>query len=127
MPRTHPVPTRPRAVAVRREVSAGASAVERAADVAPHWYRGATAEYGQAASDEIRRMDYKIAGFSVNADAGATLSRQAVAQRLRHVKGGDVVIAHMSKPASDTAEGLSVGLLELLGRGLVFVRLDQIE
>jgi peptidoglycan/xylan/chitin deacetylase (PgdA/CDA1 family) len=112
---------------LRREVSAGASAVKQATGVAPHWYRGATAEYDQAAADEIRRMGYKIAGFSVNADAGATLSRRAVAERLRHVKGGDVIIAHMNKPASDTAEGLAVGLLELLRRGLVFVRLDQVE
>ena len=33
----------------------------------------------------------------------------------------------MNKPASDSAEGLSVGLLQLLKEGFVFVRLDQIE
>lgn len=112
---------------LRREVSEGAKAIEAATGVAPHWYRGATAEYDQAASDEIRRMGYKIAGFSVNADAGATLSRRAVAERLRQVKGGDVIIAHMNKPQGDTAEGLAVGLLELLRRGVVFVRLDQVD
>jgi peptidoglycan/xylan/chitin deacetylase (PgdA/CDA1 family) len=121
------IPGEPDLAHLRREVSRGARAVEQATGVAPHWYRGATAEYDQAAADEIRRLGFKIAGFSVNADAGATLSRTAVAERLRHVKGGDVIIAHMNKPASDTAEGLSVGLLELLRRGLVFVRLDQVD
>jgi peptidoglycan/xylan/chitin deacetylase (PgdA/CDA1 family) len=121
------IPGEPDLAHLRREVTEGAKAVEAATGVAPHWYRGATAEYDQTASDEIRRMGYKIAGFSVNADSGATLSRRAVAERLRQVKGGDVIIAHMNKPASDTAEGLSVGLLELLRRGLVFVRLDQVE
>lgn len=50
-----------------------------------------------------------------------------VIERLKDVKGGDIILAHMNKPASDTAEGLSVGLLALLMRGLVFVRLDQVD
>ena len=33
----------------------------------------------------------------------------------------------MNKPRSDTAEGLRPGLLALLRRGLVFVRLDQVD
>ena len=121
------IPGEPDMLHLRREVSEGARAIENAMGVPPHWYRGATGEYDQQAADEIRRMGYKIAGFSVNADAGATLSRAAVQDRLRHVKGGDVIIAHMNKPASDTAEGMSAGLIELLRRGLVFVRLDQVE
>ena len=72
-------------------------------------------------------MGYRITGFSVNADGGATLNRAAVIDRLRHVKGGDVILAHMNKPSSQTAEGMSVGLIELLRRGLVFVRLNQVD
>lgn len=121
------IPGEPDALHLRREVLNGAEAIAEATGVPPHWYRGATAEYDQAAADDIRRMGYKIAGFSINADSGATLSRTAVAERLRHVRAGDVIIAHMNKPRSDTAEGLSPGLLELLRRGLVFVRLDQVE
>jgi peptidoglycan/xylan/chitin deacetylase (PgdA/CDA1 family) len=105
----------------------GAKAIEAATGVPPHWYRGATAEYDQAAADEIRRMGFKIAGFSVNADAGATLKKAEIMARLQRVQGGDVIIAHMNKPASNTAEGLAVGLLDILRRGLVFVRLDQVE
>ena len=33
----------------------------------------------------------------------------------------------MNKPAGDTAEGMADGLIELLRRGLVFVRLDQVD
>jgi peptidoglycan/xylan/chitin deacetylase (PgdA/CDA1 family) len=121
------IPGEPDMLHLRREVSEGARAIEKATGVPPHWYRGATGEYDQQAADEIRRMHYRIAGFSVNADAGATLSRAAVQDRLRHVKGGDVIIAHMNKPASGTTEGMSAGLIELLRRGLVFVRLDQVE
>ena len=121
------IPGEPDLLHLRREVAEGARAIGQATGVPPHWYRGATGEYDQQAADEIRRMGYGIAGFSVNADAGATLSRAAVRDRLRHVKAGDVIIAHMNKPSSDTAEGMSAGLIELLRRGLVFVRLDQVQ
>jgi peptidoglycan/xylan/chitin deacetylase (PgdA/CDA1 family) len=121
------IPGEPDILHLRREVLAGAQAVERATGVPPHWYRGATAEYDQQASDEIRRMGYKIAGFSVNADAGATLKRSQIVEQLRHVRSGDVIIAHMNKPRSDTAQGLSTGLIEILRRGLVFVRLDEVD
>ncbi len=121
------IPGEPDMLHLRKEVLEGAKAIEVATGVPPHWYRGATAEYDQAAADEIRRMGYKIAGFSVNADAGATLKKAQIVDRLHHVRGGDVIIAHMNKPTSDTAEGLAVGLLDILRRGLVFVRLDEVE
>ena len=63
----------------------------------------------------------------MNADAGASLKRPQVLARLRQVRGSDVIIAHMNKPAGDTAEGMADGLIELLRRGLVFVRLDQVD
>jgi peptidoglycan/xylan/chitin deacetylase (PgdA/CDA1 family) len=121
------IPGEPDMLHLRREITEGARAIEKATGVPPHWYRGATGEYDQEAADEIRRMGYEIGGFSVNADAGATLGRAAVQDRLRHVRAGDVIIAHMNKPSSDTAEGMSSGLIELLRRGLVFVRLDQVQ
>jgi peptidoglycan/xylan/chitin deacetylase (PgdA/CDA1 family) len=117
----------PDVVHLRREVSEGARAITEIIGVPPHWYRGATAEYDSQSVGEIGKLGYKIAGFSVNADAGATLHRDAIEERLKHVQGGDVIIAHMNKPASDTASGLSMGLLALLKRGLVFVRLDQVD
>ena len=121
------IPGEPDIIHLRREVSEGARAITEMIGVPPHWYRGATAVYDPAAITEIERLGYKVAGFSVNADAGATLGRVAIAERLKHVKSGDVIIAHMNKPASDSAEGLSVGLIQLLKSGFVFVRLDQVN
>jgi len=84
-------------------------------------------EYDPQAIDEIHREGYKIAGFSINADAGATLKRQAIEERLKHVKDRDVIIANMNRPASDSAEGLSVALADMLHARVVFVRLDQVD
>ena len=121
------IPGEPDLMHLRREVTEGARAIEQVIGVAPHWYRGATAEYDPQAIEEIGKLGYKIAGFSINADAGATLKRQAIEERLKHVRGGDVIIAHMNKPAGDSAEGLSVALIQLLRAGFVFVRLDQVD
>ncbi len=120
------IPGEPDIIHLRREVTEGARAIQEAIGIAPHWYRGATAEYDQAAIAEIEKMGYKIAGFSVNADAGATLSKVAIEDRLRRIKPGDVIIAHMNRPQSDTAEGLSTSLRYLQDRGFVFVRLDRV-
>jgi peptidoglycan/xylan/chitin deacetylase (PgdA/CDA1 family) len=121
------IPGEPDVVHLRREVVKGAQAVEKATGVAPHWYRGATGEYDAQAIKEIEKLGYKIAGFSVNADSGATLKKPTIEKRLKRVKAGDVIIAHMNKPESDSAEGLAVGLAYLLKAGFVFVRLDQVD
>jgi peptidoglycan/xylan/chitin deacetylase (PgdA/CDA1 family) len=121
------IPGEPDVIHLRREVTEGARAITEMIGVPPHWYRGATAEYDSRSVSEIEKMGYGIAGFSINADSGATLGRLAIEERLKNVKNGDIIIAHMNKPRSDSAEGLSVGLLHLVRSGFIFVRLDQIE
>ena len=121
------IPDEPDIAHLRREVVEGARAVEKATGIAPHWYRDATAEYDAQSIKEIDKLGYKIAGFSVNADNGATLKKHTIEKRLKRVKAGDVIIAHMNKPDSDSAEGLSAGLTYLLKTGFIFVRLDQVE
>lgn len=112
---------------LQAEVSLGAEAITRVSGRAPRYYRGATALYDSASMKAIQAMGYAIAGFSVNADAGATLSRAGVAARLRSVRAGDVVIAHMNKPAGETAEGFAIALPELLARGIRFVKLSDVQ
>lgn len=48
-----------------------------------------------------------------------------MARRLRQAKPGEIVIAHMNRPASGTARGLAAALPDLVGRGLTFVKLSQ--
>lgn len=112
---------------LRREVMGGARAIELTFGVAPRWYRAGTALYDQPSIREIERLGYRIAGFSVNADAGATRSKAAIVRALARARAGDVIIAHMNKPDSETAQGLAAGLQALVDQGFVFVRLDQVE
>jgi len=109
--------------ALRREVEGGAKAIVAAGLPAPAWFRGATARYDRESLEEIRAMGYRVAGFSVNGDAGATLSRSAVAARLGKAGPGDIILLHANKPASQSAEGLRDALSGLLSRGFRFVTL----
>lgn len=110
---------------LRREVSGGADAVKAATGIAPRWYRGATGEYDPDALKAIAAMGYKVAGFSVNADNGATLSQKQIVGRLNKVRSGDIIIAHMNRPASDTGRGMAQGLQRLLDQGFHFVKLNE--
>jgi peptidoglycan/xylan/chitin deacetylase (PgdA/CDA1 family) len=109
------------------EVSGGAYVIRSLTGLAPHFFRGAAAIYDQLSIQTIQSMDYTIAGFSVNADAGATLPQAAVTARLRAVLPGDIVIAHMNKPAGATAEAFAATLPELLARGYRFVTLSTAQ
>ena len=109
---------------LKREVSGGAEAIKAATGFAPHWYRGATGEYDPEAIKAIEAMGFKLAGFSINADSGATLDRKKIVGRLKKVRSGDIIIAHLNKPASDTGKGMAEGLQLLLDQGFRFVRLD---
>ena len=110
---------------LQKEIVDGARAIEQINGIAPRWYRGATATYDAVAIGVINSLGYRIAGFSVNADAGATLRRGAIIGRLKLVTNGDIIIAHMNKPASDSAEGLAEGLTWLQAQGFRFVLLND--
>ncbi|MEQ1517393.1 MAG: polysaccharide deacetylase family protein [Usitatibacteraceae bacterium] len=106
---------------LHEEVDGGARAIAATGAPRPQWYRGATAIYDRTAMAAIEALGYRIAGFSVNADAGATLPRREIVARLGKVKAGDIIIAHMNKPASESAEALRDALPVLLRRGVQFV------
>ena len=110
---------------LRREVAGGAEAIRAATGTAPRWYRGATGEYDPEALAAIEKMGYKVAGFSVNADNGATLSQKQIVGRLKKVRSGDIIIAHVNKPSSDTGKGMAQGLQLLIDRGFHFVKLND--
>jgi peptidoglycan/xylan/chitin deacetylase (PgdA/CDA1 family) len=110
---------------VTQEIRGGADAITQALSVTPRWYRGAGARYDAASLKEIERLGYRVAGFSVNVDDGASLSATRVAARLRHVQPGDILLAHMNHPAAGTGAGLTQALPDLQRQSLRFVRLSD--
>lgn len=113
--------------AVLAEVEEGADALAKAGEPAPKWFRGATAQYSPSAIALIRKLGFKIAGYSINGDGGSLLSAKETARRVAAAKDGDVIIAHINQPTHAAGEGLVKGLLELKAKGVHFVRLDDAD
>jgi peptidoglycan/xylan/chitin deacetylase (PgdA/CDA1 family) len=110
--------------AVRQEVEGGEAAILAATGRAPHWYRGAGGLYSRDALELIRQMGYAVAGYSLNADVGASLPAATVARRVAAAVAGDVIIGHINQPTRSAGAGLIEGVRTLAARGFAFVRLD---
>ena len=114
------------AEAVQVEVTAGGDAVTRADGHRPTWFRGATGMYTASAEQLIVKLNYRIAGYSLRADDGASLGEAATAKRIEHAKDGDVIIAHVNQPTKPAGAGVVTGILALKAKGYRFVRLEDV-
>jgi peptidoglycan/xylan/chitin deacetylase (PgdA/CDA1 family) len=112
--------------AVRREVTVGAADVRTATGVAPVWYRAASGFYSPEALAAVRALGVAIAGYSLNADQGASLPAAAVGRRIAAAEGGDVIVAHINQPLRESGLGVIAGIAALRRRGERFVRLDRL-
>jgi peptidoglycan/xylan/chitin deacetylase (PgdA/CDA1 family) len=112
--------------AVQREVSRGADLVAEARGERPRWYRGAAGLYSPAAVVAIQAMGCLIAGYSLNADAGASLPAASVARRIAAARSGDVIVAHINQPHRPSGHGVAEGVVALREAGAVFVGLDAL-
>lgn len=113
--------------AVEQEVDGGAKAMQADGIAQPRWFRGATAKYNASAVHEIRAMGYRIAGFSVNGDEGASLGAAKVEKLYASAKDGDVLISHINQPTHPAGEGVVKGIEALKARGVQFVRLSDFD
>jgi peptidoglycan/xylan/chitin deacetylase (PgdA/CDA1 family) len=103
-------------------------AAERVAELTgrrPAWYRSGTAYYDDGAANLIRSMGYRIAGFAISLDAGASLPAEQVYANAMRAKPGDILLAHMNRPEKQTFEGLGPALLELKAAGCTFALLPE--
>ena len=112
--------------AVQDEVLSGERAIVSVFGKKPLWFRGATALYSAPAVPLIAKMGYAVAGYSLNGDAGASLSEGAVTQRLERAQNGDVILAHLNHPERPCGKGLFNGLSSLQSQGVDFVHLDNV-
>jgi peptidoglycan/xylan/chitin deacetylase (PgdA/CDA1 family) len=112
--------------AVQREVTEGAACVSATTGAASRWYRGATGYYSPSAMPAIQTLGFGIAGYSLNADFGASLSASGVASRIANATNGEVIVAHINQPDRPSGLGVVAGIRELQRRGASFLRLDQL-
>ncbi|ATU93839.1 polysaccharide deacetylase [Phyllobacterium zundukense] len=113
--------------AIRAEIQGGVDAMQTATVTKPAWYRDATARYSDDAITLIHQMGYRVAGYSLNADMGASLLAGQVEKRIAAAKDGDVIIAHVNQPSRVAGEGVVKGILALKQKGFRFVRLEDVQ
>lgn len=111
--------------ALKDEVENGAAAVKTTFGYNPIWYRGAAAQYNQSAITLITKMNFKLAGFSLSGDGGASFSEARAANTISAAKSGDVIIAHINQPTKPAGAGVVEGLLKLQSQGFVFLKLNE--
>ncbi|MGW8537950.1 polysaccharide deacetylase family protein [Rhodococcus qingshengii] len=87
------------------------------------WFRSGTAHYDDVAVDIAHSRGIRLAGFAVNADAGATAPSAAVTHQLTAASDGAIVLAHMNQPSGGTAVGMRAALAPLRDKGTQFVHL----
>lgn len=94
----------------------------------PLFFRSGTAYYDELAVKIVKdELNMEVAGFSIIADAGATLVEDEVFNRISNGKNGDIIIAHMNHPESGTANGIKDGIKNLLKKGFTFVKLSEVK
>lgn len=118
------LPTAGSLAAVSDEVTGGAAAILLTFGRKPTWYRDASARYSRDALRLIDSLGYRVAGYSLNADVGASLPAAAVSRRIAAARPGDVIIAHINHPERPAGAGVVEGIRALVARGVRFERLD---
>ena len=111
--------------AIQAEILAGADAIHVASGETASWYRGAAALYSPEVLDPIRKMGIGVAGFSLNADMGASLPSGTVANRIAKAEDRDVIIGHINQPSRPSGAGIAAGVATLKAQGMNFVRLPS--
>lgn len=96
----------------------------RSLGVESTWFRAGTAHYDEVAVSIARDLGVRLAGFTVNADFGATATAAVVEAQVLAAPDGAIVLAHVNQPTSGTASGLRSALSALVNSGVRFRHLD---
>ena len=107
------------------EVELNAQKIKTLTGKTPVFFRSGTAHYDDVSVKIVAAMGYKIAGFSINGDEGATASAKKVKRNILAAKGGEIVLCHANRPGSGTADGVIAAVRELKLRGFIFVTLSR--
>jgi peptidoglycan/xylan/chitin deacetylase (PgdA/CDA1 family) len=108
------------------EIEIPARKIEAITGRKPIYYRPGTANCDDICVEVAARLGYKIIGFSINGDYGATADSDTIYEQLLSAVPGDIVLMHMNHAASLASEGLMKAVPELKHKGFDFVRLSDV-
>lgn len=111
--------------AIQAEIEGGAEAVYKVTGRRPAWYRGAAGLYTPSVVPRIAAAGVRVAGYSLNSDAGASFPAALVAARIKAARDGDVIEGHINQPKRASGAGIAAGLAALQEAGVQFARLDE--
>ncbi|MFC4377254.1 polysaccharide deacetylase family protein [Nocardia halotolerans] len=87
----------------------------------PRFFRPGTAHYDDIAVTIVNELGATPLGFTINADFGATASATQVRHAMNTAQPGDITLAHMHRPNSGTATGMTSAIPALRANGLTFI------
>jgi peptidoglycan/xylan/chitin deacetylase (PgdA/CDA1 family) len=107
------------------EVSVNQRLITELTGATPTVFRSGTAYYDDVAVRIVADLGLRVVNFDVLGDAGATYSATQVTQAMLGCAPGSIILAHMNRPDSGTAEGIAAALPELSQRGFRLVHLSE--
>jgi peptidoglycan/xylan/chitin deacetylase (PgdA/CDA1 family) len=105
---------------LNKEVEQEALKIEEVFGIKSKWYRTAGAMYDLKSKNWLLNNKWKIGGYTIAADEGATASREKIIQNLKRVKSGDVILMHINKPNSHVYDGFVQGYIEMKKNNIKF-------
>lgn len=91
----------------------------------PIVFRSGTAYYDEVSVQIANDLGYRVIGYSINGDAGATFNANQVEKSVSKAVGGDIIIAHFNRPEKQTFEGIKSALTKLLKDGYTFKKISD--
>ena len=112
---------------VVEEIEKNAIKIETLTGRRPLLYRSGTAYYDDVGVAIATQLGYRVVGFSVLGDAGATYPAEKVAAAIEGAAPGAIVVCHMNHPEGATAEGVIAAIPVLKKRGFSFAKVSSYE
>ena len=109
------------------EIEENARHIASLTGIRPHFYRSGTAHYDEICVELAEALHHKVVGFDILGDAGASYTAAQVHRALLNAQPGSIVVLHMNRPQSGTAQGVRRAVPELRELGISFVNLSAFE
>ena len=109
------------------EIQQNAQKIRELTGRQPKFYRSGTAFTDEVCPQIAWDIGEYVVNYSVLGDAGGTYPAKKVRSQLMSAEIGDIVLLHINKPTSGTAQGVISAIPELKSQGFEFVKLSDVE